>query len=136
MPNPAIVAAAVAGTRNVMRWAGMLVGDPEPIEGVPVIDPGFPVRRCMTPRVREPCVVLHLVQPGDRVRVGDPVAEVRDVWGRPLGEGQLRAEFDGFVMGRSHGIYFYPGEPVLGMAIRDEAPLVASYPEGFFKAEP
>jgi predicted deacylase len=136
MPDPAIVAAAAAGTRNVMRWAGMLESDPEPIEGVPVIDLGFPVRRCMTPRVAEPCVVLHLVQPGNRVQVGDPVAEVRDVWGRPLGDGLLRAEFDGFVMGRSHGIYFYPGEPVLGMAIRDEAPLVAPYPKDFFKAEP
>lgn len=136
MPDPAIVAAAVAGTRNVLRWAGMLDGDEEPIEGVPVIDVGFPVRRCMTPRVSEACVVLHLVQPGDRLQVGDPVAEVRDVWGRPLGEGLLRAEFDGFVMGRSHGIYFYPGQPVLGMAIRDEAPLVAPYPEDFFKVEP
>jgi predicted deacylase len=136
MPDPAIVAAAVAGTRNVLRWAGMLDGEPEPIEGVPVIDLGFPVRRCMTPRVDEACVVLHLVQSGDRVQKGDPVAEVRDVWGRPLGEGLLRADYDGFVMGRSHGIYFYPGEPVLGMAIRDEAPLVAPYPDDFFKAEP
>ncbi len=136
MPDPAIVAAAAAGTRNVLRWAGMLDGDLEPIEGVPVIDLGFPVRRCMTPRVDQACVVLHLVEPGDRVQVGDPVAEVRDVWGRPLGEGLLRAEFDGFVMGRSHGIYFYPGEPVLGMAIRDEAPLVAPYPEDFFAIKP
>ena len=135
MPDPAIVAAAVAGTRNVMRWAGMLDGDPEPIQGVPVVDPGFPVRRCMTPRVAEACVVLHLVQAGDPVQEGDPVAEVRDVWGRPLGEGLLRAEYDGFVMGRSHGIYFYPGEAVLGMAIRDEAPLVAPYPDDFFEVK-
>ncbi len=136
MPDPVIVAAAVAGTRNVLRWAGMLDGEQEPIEGVPVIDLGFPVRRCMTPRVSEACVVLHLVEPGDRVQVGDPVAEVRDVWGRPLGEGLLRVEYDGFVMGRSHGIYFYPGQPVLGMAIRDDAPLVVPYPDDFFKAEP
>ena len=66
---------------------------------------------------------------------GDPVAEVRDVWGRPLGEGLLRAEYDGFVIGRSHGIYFYPGDAVLGMAIRDEAPLVAPYPEDFFSVK-
>ncbi len=33
MPDPAIVAAAAAGTRNVLRWAGMLEGDPEPIIG-------------------------------------------------------------------------------------------------------
>jgi predicted deacylase len=129
------VAAAAAGTRNVMRWAGMLDGEPEPIEGVPVVDPGFPVRRCMTPRVDEACVVLHLVQSGDRVNKGDAVAEVRDVWGRPLGEGLLRSEYDGFVMGRSHGIYFYPGEAVLCLAIRDDAPLVAPYPDDFFEVK-
>ncbi|MFQ6101139.1 MAG: succinylglutamate desuccinylase/aspartoacylase family protein [Anaerolineae bacterium] len=135
MPDPAIVAASVAGTRNVMRWAGMLDDDPEPIEGIKVVDPGFPVRRRGTPRVDEACVVLHMVEAGDLVRAGDPVAEVRDVWGRPLGDGLLRSEHDGFVIGRSHGIYFYPGDAVLGMAIRDDAPLVAPYPEDYFKED-
>jgi predicted deacylase len=133
MPDPAIVSTAAAGTRNVMRWAGMLGGEPESIHGVPVLDPGFAVRRCSTLRVQEACVVLHLVEPGDLVSVGDPVAEVRDAWGRPLGDGLLRAEHDGFVMGRSHGIYYYPGDAVLGMAIRDDAPLVGPYPEDFFE---
>lgn len=133
MPDPIIVAAAVAGTRNVMRWAGMLDGEMEPIAGIPVVDAGFPVRRCPSPRVTESCVALHLVQPGDLVSAGDPVAELRDVWGRPLGDGLLRAEYDGFVMGRAHGIYFYPGDAVLGMAIRDEAPLIGPYPEDYFK---
>jgi predicted deacylase len=135
MPDPAIVTASAAGTRNVMRWAGMLDGDLEPIEGVAVVDPGFPVRRRGTPRVKEACVVLHLVEPGDLVSVGDPVARALDVWGRPLGDGLLRSEHDGFVTGRSHGIYFYPGDAVLGMAIRDDAPLVAPYPEDFFQGK-
>jgi predicted deacylase len=116
-----------------MRWAGMLDDAYEPIEGIPVVDPGFPVRRRGTPRVEEVCVVLHLLQPGDLVQKGDPVAEVRDVWGRPLGDGVLRAAYDGFVVGRSHGIYYYPGDPVFGMAIRDEAALVAPYPESYFE---
>lgn len=133
MPDPAIVAASAAGTRNVMRWAGMLVGDPEPIEGVKIVDPGFPVRRRGAPRVSEACVVLHLVQAGDLVKVGDPLAEVRDVWGRPIGDGLLRSEYDGFVIGRAHGIYFYPGDEVLMLAIRDDAPIVAPYPESYFK---
>ncbi len=135
MPDPAIIAAAVAGTRNVMRHAGMLGGDPEPILGVTVIDLGYPVRRCRTPRVDRACVALHLVQPGDRVKAGDPVAELRDIWGRPLGAGLLRAEVDGFVIGRAHGITFYPGDPVLGMAIRDDGPMVAPYPDSYFEAE-
>jgi len=133
MPDPAIVTASAAGTRNVMRWAGMLDGDLEPITGIKIVDPGFPARRRSTPRVEQACVVVHRVAPGDLVQAGDPVAEVRDVWGRPLGDGWLRSEHDGFVMGRSHGIFYYPGDAVLGMAIRDDAPLVAPYPEDYFK---
>jgi len=135
MPDPAIVAASAAGTRNVMRWAGMLDDAAELIQGIKVVEPGFPVRRRGTPRVEEACVVLHLVAPGDLVNEGDPVAEVRDVWGRPVGEGVLRSEYDGVVVGRSHGIYYYPGDPILGMAVRDEAALTAPYPEDYFEGE-
>jgi predicted deacylase len=135
MPDPAIVAASAAGTRNVMRWAGMLDGDPEPIESIKVVNPSFPVRRRGAPRVTEACVVLHLIEAGDLIKVGDPVVEVRDVWGRPLGDGLLRSECDGFVVGRAHGIYFYPGDAVLGMSIRDDEPLVGPYPENYFKED-
>jgi predicted deacylase len=133
MPDPSIVAASAAGTRNVMRWAGMLDGDPEFIEGIKVVDPGFQARRCLTPRVDQTCIVQHLVEPGDLVGVGDPVAKIRDAWGRPLGDGVVRSEYEGFVMGRSHGIYFYPGEAILGMAVQDDSPMAAPYPEGYFE---
>jgi predicted deacylase len=53
MPDPRIIRASVAGTRNVLRWAGMLDGDREPITGIKVVEPGFRVRRMMTPRVSE-----------------------------------------------------------------------------------
>lgn len=132
MPDPAIIHAAVVGSRNVMRWIGMLDGEPEAIEGIKVVDPGFSAHRRGTPRVSSSCVILHLVEPGDLLSAGDPVAEVRDVWGRSLGEGLLRAEYDGFVIGRSHGIYYYPGDAVVTMAVRDEGPLVAPYPEDYF----
>ena len=135
LPDPAIVMASAAGTRNVMRWAGLLDGDAEPIAGIKIIDPGFPVRRRGAPRVSEACVVLHRVEAGDRVQVGDPLAEVRDIWGRPLGDGLLRSEYDGFVIGRRHGIYFYPGDEALALAIRDDAPIVAPYPPAYYKDE-
>jgi predicted deacylase len=132
VPDLAVIAASVAGTRNVMRWAGMLDGDMEPIDGIKVVDAGFPVRRCNTPRVKAACVVTHLVEAGDPIVAGQPVAEVRDVWGRPLGEGVLCSEYDGFAVGRAHGAYYYPGDHVLVSAIRDTAPLVAPYPSTFF----
>ena len=134
MPDPAIVAASAAGTRNVMRWAGMLDGKMEPIDGIKVVNSGFPVRRRSTPRVNEAGIVLHLVESGDLVKVGDPLAEIRDIWGRPLGDGILYSEYDGFVIGRSHGIYYYPGGTILSLAIRDDAPLIAPYPDDYFKA--
>ncbi len=133
MPDPRIIRASVAGTRNVMRWAGMLDDEPEPITGITVVEPGFRVRRMMTPRVSEAGVVLHLVEAGDQVKPGDPVAEFRDIWGRPIGDGLIRSEHEGFVVGRQHGIYVYPGEAVLCLAVRDEAPLVGPYPVDYLK---
>ena len=132
LPDPAVVRASVAGTRNVLRWAGMLGGAPEPITGIQVIDPGYPVRRRLTPRVEEPCIVLHTVEPGAMVRKGDVIGLVRDVWGRPKGEGVLHAEYDGIVVARAHGIYFNPGDAVLYMAIPDDAPMVGPYPADYF----
>ncbi len=132
LPDAAVVRAAAAGTRNVLRWAGMLDGAPEPIDGIAVVDPGYPVRRRLTPRVEEPCIVLHTVEPGDVVRAGEVVGLVRDVWGRPLGDGVICSEYDGIVIGRAHGIYFNPGDAVLSMGIQDDAPMVGPYPSGYF----
>ena len=133
MPDAKIVTASVAGTRNVMRWAGMLDGETEPMAGIKLVDPGFRVRRARAPRASEACVVMHLVEAGDLIKAGDPLAEVRDIWGRPIGDGLIRSEHDGFVIGRAHGIYYYPGDDVFGLAVRDEAPVVAPYPEAYFK---
>jgi len=133
MPDPAIINACVAGTRNVMRWAGMLDGEMESILGVKVVDPGYPVRRLSTPRMKQAGVILHLLQSGDMVVKGQPVAEVRDIWGRPIGDGLIRSEYDGFVLGLSHGIFFYPGEAVMHMAVPLEGELVEPYPEDYFK---
>ena len=133
MPDPAIIQAAAAGTRNILRWVGMLDGDAEPIEGIKVVDPGYPVTRRQTPRVKEAGVVAHLVGAGDAVTAGQPVAEIRDIWGRPRGDGYVYAEEDGFVIGRSHGIFYYPGDAVLGMAVRNSAPMIEPYPEDYFK---
>lgn len=135
MPDPAIVAASVSGTRNVMRHLGMLDGEAEPITGIKIIDPGYLCRRLSTPRTAEPGVVLHRVEAGDLVKAGDVVADILDIWGRPIGEGVLRSEYDGFVLGRQHGIYYYPGEAILSLAVRNDAPITSPYPEDYFKVK-
>ena len=131
VPDPVIIQAACAGTRNVMRWAGMLEDEPEAIEDIRVIRPGYPVRRMRTPRVQEACIVHHLVDAGVRVGKGDVVAEMRDVWGRPVGNGVIRSSHEGIVLGRAHGVYLYPGQPIMTMAVRDGDTLTAPYPESY-----
>jgi len=135
VPDPAIVRAAAAGLRNIMRWAGMLPGDSEPIMGIRVPAPGYPCRRTAAPRVSVPCVVHQLCEAGDMVSVGQPVAEVRDIWGRPVAEKVLKSEHDGWVIGRNSGILYYPGQDIYGLAIRDDLPTVQPYPKGFFKED-
>jgi predicted deacylase len=131
VPDTAIAAAAVVATRNVMRWAGMLSDPPEPVQGIPVVDPGYPVRRRNAPRVPSACVALPRVEAGDSVRPGDAIADLYDIWGRTLDPPVLQCGDEGFVLGRRHGIYFYPGQAVTVLAIRDELPLVAPYPKDF-----
>ena len=133
MPDPDIVHASATGLRNVMRWAGMLPGNVEPTTGIKVVNPGFPCRRRSVGRVPQACVVQHLAQPGDLVKVGDPLCEMRDIWGRPVGEGMLRSEYDGWIISRTHGIVRYPHEATFSMAIRDESAMVGPYPDDYFK---
>ena len=133
MPDSAIVRASLTGMKNVLRWAGMLDGKLEPIEGIKVVDPGYPCRRRGTPRVSVACVVRHLVEPGEIVQKGDPIAEIRDIWGRPVGEKIVRSEYDGWIMGHAHGIVHYPGKAISGMGIRDDLPTVLPYPRDLFK---
>jgi predicted deacylase len=134
LPDPAIINASAAGTRNILRWAGMLAGPSEQITGIKIIDTGFSVRRRFAPRVEKACVVIHLVEAGDRFCAGDPLAEVRDIWGRPMDSGYILSQEDGFVIGRHHGIYCYPGDAILTIAIRNDAAMVAPYPKDYFKA--
>jgi len=119
----AIVRASAAGLRNVMRWAGMLPGEMEPIAGIRVVAPGFPCRRRAVGRVPQPCIVHHLVEPGDLSSGRSARRNARRL-GRPVGEGVLRSEYDGWIISRTHGVVRYPGEATFSMAIRDDSEMV------------
>jgi predicted deacylase len=124
-----IVEACCAGLRNVMRWAGLLSGEHEPVEGIPVIQPGYPVRRHVHPYAPQAGFVHFLARAGEMVQKGQPLARLTDVFGRPVGNdnGLLRSEYDGFVIGWYHGIVRYQGEAVMCLAIRDESDLLVPY---------
>ncbi|HEC22571.1 MAG TPA: deacylase [Chloroflexi bacterium] len=128
--EPRIVEACLVGLRNVMRRLGMLKSAPEPIEGIPVLRPDYPVRRCMHPYAPEAGIVHMLVQPGEPVSKGQALARLTDIFGQPVGEdgGTLRSAHDGFVLGWPHGVVRYRGEPIMVLAIRDEDSLIVPYP--------
>ena len=133
MPELNVVKAAAAGTRNVMRWGGLLDGEMEPIEGIKVVSPEFPMHRSRILRVEQSCVVTHLVKSGDLVTEGTPLAEMRDVWGKKLG--MVTSPCDAMVIGPSSGIYYNPGEMPVYLAIRDEYPLTGPYPKDYFSSK-
>ncbi len=128
--DPTIVRAAAAGIRNVMRWGGMLDGEPEPIEGIAVIDPGYPIRRTHHPYVAQSGVVQFLVKAGDAVNVGQTVARLTDIYGRPLGpdNGAIRTNYAGVVLSLLQGAIFYQNEPIMNLAVKDESVMVLPYP--------
>ena len=135
VPDMAITEAGIIATRNTLRWAGMLPGDPEPMTMIERLDPGYPVRRSEAVRCPESCILLPRVDAGDMVQVGDVVGDMVDIWGKPIGEGELTCPYEGFVWTRPHGIYMYPGNTAVGMAIRDDQPLIGPYPDDFWQED-
>lgn len=123
--------AAVVGIRNVMRWAGMLNDDREPMPPIPYPQVDYAVRRKMHPRVPRSGIVTHLVKTGDVFRKGDALARLTDIYGRPLGEdnGLLRSEHDGYVVGWLSGIVYYENEACLWLAVRDESEMILPHPD-------
>ncbi len=124
-----IADACAAGLRNALCWAGMLDGEYEPISGIPVVRPDYPVRRQVSPHAPQAGIVHHLVRPSQVIKKGQPLVRMTDIFGRPMGkdDGLLRSEYDGFVIGWFHGVVRYQGEPILALAIRDDSELLVAY---------
>jgi uncharacterized protein len=128
--DPAAVEAGVAGTINALRWAGMLPGEPEPIVACPVVEPGYATKRDDTARARVSGILAPRLAPGDRFAGGQTIAEMVDLWGRPLLDSAILAPGDGYLIGWSNGLAKYAGQTVAALATRDDAPLVAPHPRG------
>lgn len=132
--DPAALLAGVTGVRNVLRGAGMLPGEPVPITTVPLPGPEFPVRRDLVPRARTTGIIRYHVEPGDCLRIGDRIATMTDIHGRPLADGgEILAEHDGWVLALPRAVLCLEGEAVVHMAIRDDAPPVERDPGADFR---
>ncbi len=131
--DPAALRAAVTGIHNALRWAGMLDGELERIDWIPQPQMGFRVRRESHPRAPASGIAHALCLPGDVVKAGDPLFELRDIWGRPVeaagGDGLVRSEYDGWVIGLRGHVAVYRNVTLATLAVRDDEPLVAKWPD-------
>lgn len=120
--------AGVAGVFEVAVEFGMLEAVPvaaSSLEASPPTAPvDFPVRRYVGPRTETAGLLRHRAAPGDPVKQGDVVAEVRTPHGAVIET--VEAEHDGYLIARSEGLAVYEGTPVASMAVRDEDALVVS----------
>ncbi len=127
--DPVALQAGRQGIENLLIWAGMLTGTPRPITGVPIPDLGYNVYRDEHPRAPAAGLVVYRVRPGDIVREGDVIAALRDIYARPIGDGVVRTERAGWIIGLSAGMAVYRNSYLAELAVRDTEPLVARYPE-------
>jgi len=126
--DPNIVTGSIKGIQNVLKWAGMLEGPREEITDFPVLKPGERIRQLNHPRAKHSGLIRFLVEPGDHVMRSQPIARITDIFGRPLGDGYIRTEYDGYIIALKTGMTVYPNEAIVQMSIKDDAPVVVPIP--------
>ena len=125
---PEIVAGSVKGVRNVLKWAKMLTGEYEKITEFPTMLPDQRYRRIEHPRTKHSGLIRFLVNPGDRVKTGQPIARITDLWGRPVGDGYIYTEHSGYMIALYSEMTKYENDVIAEMAIPDDEGLFAPYP--------
>ncbi len=125
---PDIIEGSVKGTRNVLRWAGMLDSPKEEITEFKVPTPEHRIRRFEHPRSKHSGIVRLLVEPGEKVTKGQTIATITDIHGRPLGDGFIRTDYDGYMIALKDEVTIYPDEHVAEMGIKDEFDMIAPMP--------
>jgi len=122
--DDALVGAGVAGVCAVAVEMGILAAEdvPESV-GTPSdrLDPApveFPVRRFRGPTTDASGLIRHRVAAGDAFAEGDVLADVVSATGEI--RGTVRADRDGYVLGRAEGLAVYEGDPIGSLAVRDD----------------
>ena len=109
--------AAVTGLYNVLYELDMLDGAPEPNEAAPDSPVEYAVKRATHPHTETAGIARHVVNVGDVIDAGDPVADIVT----PHGDHKttVRSEHDGYVLARRSGVAVYENDPLLSMAVED-----------------
>ncbi|MHA2202907.1 MAG: succinylglutamate desuccinylase/aspartoacylase family protein [Candidatus Hodarchaeales archaeon] len=127
--NPQVVLGSIKGTKNVLKHVGMLEGPREEITEFLIPKPKEPIRRSSHPRAKHSGIIQFLVNPGDPVKKGQPVALITDILGRKLGDGYIRTDSDGYMIALRSEMTVYPNNPIAEMGIKDDAPFVVPIPK-------
>lgn len=122
---PDIIAGSVKATRNVLRWAGMLDSPKEEITEFEVPKPEHRLRRFEHPRTMHSGIIRILVEPGEKVTKGQPIARITDIHGRPIGDGIIKTEHDGYMIALRDQMHIYSQQQVSEIGIKDEFDIVA-----------
>ena len=112
---PEIIAGSVKATRNVLRWAGMLDSPKEEITEFTVPVPEYRLRRIEHPRATKSGIVRLRVGPGEKVKKGQVIASITDIHGKPIGEGLIKTEHDGYMIALRDRMTIYPHQGVAEM---------------------
>ena len=125
---PEIVTGSIKGTRNVLRWAGMLDGPREEITEFDIPKPSMRLQRIDHPYAPKSGVIQFLVGPGEEVAAGQPIAKYTDIFGRPIGDGFLRTDYAGYMIALRSQMTVYPHTAISEMGIADDAEMISPYP--------
>ncbi len=126
---PDVVAGSAKGTRNVLRWARMLGNKIEEVTEFATPQLDYRMRRFAHPRSEHSGIVRFLVGPGDVVKRGQAVASITDIFGRAIGDGFIKSEYDGMMINLQNRMITYPQQPIAEMGIKDDHPIVVKKPE-------
>lgn len=121
---PEVIAGSVKATRNVLRWAGMLDSPKEEIIEFEVPKPDYRIRRFEHPRSKHSGIIRILVEPGEKVTKGQTIAKITDIHGRPIGDGIIKTEHDGYMIALRDQMTIYPQQHIAEMGIKDEFDMV------------
>lgn len=107
--EPGVVEVGVRGCTNVLRYLGMLDGDPEP----PVFQ--AMIEQAVWVRAEQGGILSFHVRPGELVKKGDALATSHNMFGRE--RSVLRAPVGGIVLGMTTMPAVKPGQPVYHLAV-------------------
>lgn len=127
--DPIALEAGVTALRNALIGIGMVDGSPQSIATAPAPRLSYPLRRENQPRAPAAGLVSYCVAPGATIGSDDIVAEVHDLFGRPVGDGNVRAGQEGWIIALGPGLGVYAHQALATMGVRDGEPVSGPHPD-------